>query len=143
MTEIINIEQIIELSIETINDEQINEQNELISNNEQIELISNKHLEETIELLSNNETIKFINECGMSIFNFTKDNTNGQIILTPKVKRIKKKYKLYQYNLNIEQFIHIDNFTTFTEISTYLTSLDININLKTLIKNKLLKIELI
>jgi len=28
MTEIINIEQIIELSIETINDEQINEQNE-------------------------------------------------------------------------------------------------------------------
>jgi hypothetical protein len=122
MTEIINIEQIEQLTLE------------------------NKQLEETIELTSKldqyNETLEFINECGMSIFNFTKGNTNN-VILKPKEKTIKKKYKLYQYNLNINEFIYIGQYTTFYEINNYLTSLDININLKTLIKNKLLKIELI
>jgi hypothetical protein len=78
----------------------------------------------------------------MSIFNFTKDKTN-EVILKPKEKTIKKKYRLYQYNLYINEFIYIGKFTTFTEINKYLENLDIHINLKTLLKNKLLKIELI
>jgi hypothetical protein len=62
-----------------------------IHNNEQIEelQLENKQLEqlEQIELLSNNdqynETLQFINDCNMSIFNFTKDDANN-VILKPK-----------------------------------------------------------
>ena len=137
MSEINNIEQIEQLPLENKQFEKINE---LSDTN------SNTHLEETIEetqeLISNNETIEFINECGMSIFNFTKNKTND-VIQTPKEKTIKKKYKLFQYNLNINEFIYIGKFTTFTEINKYLENLDIHINLKSLIKNKLFEIELI
>ena len=118
MTETINNEQIEELSLEKLQIEILNDEIELLSNNEQY-----------------NETIEFLNKCNMSIFEFSKDNTNA-VILTPKEKTIKKKYKLYQYNLNIE-------YSTFMDITKYLTNLDIHINLKTLLKNKLLKIELI
>jgi hypothetical protein len=103
-------------------------------NNEQIQELS-KELQE----LSNNQTLNFIND---SIFDFTKSNTND-IVLKTKEKIIKKKYKLYQYNLNVENFIYINNFVTFSDISKYLENLNIHINLKTLLKNKLFKIELI
>ena len=69
--------------------------------------------------------------------------TTGQITLKPKEKSTKKKYRLLQYNLNINEFIYIGKFTTFTEITKYLEKQDIHINLKTLIKNNLFKIELI
>jgi hypothetical protein len=134
MNEINNIEQLEELPLDNKHLEQMNE---LSDTNSQIQ-----QLEETIELISNNETLNFINECNMSIFDFTKDKTN-EVILTPKLKTIKKKYKLFQYNLNINEFVYISKFTTFTEITNYLENLEIKINLKTLIKNKLLKIELI
>lgn len=116
-----------------------------INNIVHIEELSNAQLEnKQLEQIEQqyNETLEFINECNMSIFNFTKDNTNN-VILKPKEKIIKKKYKLYQYNLNINEFIYIGKFTTFSEITKYLEKQDIHINLKTLIKNKLLKIELI
>jgi hypothetical protein len=122
MTEILNNTQIKELSLEN---SQLEEPLELLSNNEQ-----------------NNETIEFLTKCNMSIFNFTKDKTND-VILKPKEKIIKKKYKLFQYNLTLKNYVRINNFATFSEISKYLENLDIKINLKTLLKNKLLKIELI
>jgi hypothetical protein len=115
------------------NNDEIEKLNNEISNNEQLEETSN---------INSNETIEFINECNTSIFDFTKDKTNN-IILKPKVKNIKKKYRLYQYNLYIENYVYIDKFATFSDISNYLENKDININLKTLLKNKLLKIELI
>jgi hypothetical protein len=65
------------------------------------------------------------------------------VILTPKEKTIKKKYRLYQYNLYIEQYTYIGKYATFSEITKYLENLNIKINLKSLLKNKLFKIELI
>jgi hypothetical protein len=106
-------------------------------NNEQIEeLLSNVELISKLEQME--ETKEFINDCNASIF----DNTNDSIVI-PKEKNIKKKYRLLQYYLYINDYVYIDKFATFSEINTYLTSLNIHINLKSLIKNKLFKIELI
>jgi maltoporin len=66
----------------------------------------------------------------VSIFNFTKDDANN-VILKPKEKTIKMKYKLFQYNLTIKNYVRIDKTTTFTEITKYLEKQDIHINLKT------------
>jgi hypothetical protein len=137
MTEINNIVQIEELPLENKQLEQMKELSDINSNTQPEETV-----ELTSELLSSNETLEFINECNMSIFNFTKDKTN-EVILKQKEKIMKKKYRLYQYNLYIEQYVYIGQHATFSDISNYLTSLGININLKTLLKNKLLKIELI
>jgi hypothetical protein len=87
-----------------------------------------EQLEETLELSNNdqyNETIKFINECQLSIFDFTKNNANN-IILKTKEKIIKKKYKLFQYNLTLKNYVRIDNFSTFSEISKYLEKQEIH-----------------
>jgi hypothetical protein len=50
-----------------------------------------------------NEKLKFINECQASIFDVTMDNNNmnNNIILKKTDNIIKKKYKLYQYNLYV------------------------------------------
>jgi len=137
MSEIHNNEQIEELQLENKQLEQMNELSDINSNTLP---------EETIELTSKldqyHETLEFINDCDMSIFNFTKDKTN-EVKLKPKEKTIKKKYRLYQYNLYINEYTLIGQYATFSDISNYLTSLDIHINLKTLLKNKLLKIELV
>jgi hypothetical protein len=137
MSEIQNNEQIEQLTLENKQLEQMNELSDINSNTLP---------EETIELTSKldqyHETLEFINDCDMSIFNFTKDKTN-EVKLKPKEKTIKKKYRLYQYNLYINEFIYIGKFTTLTEINKYLENLDIHINLKRLIKNKLFKIELV
>jgi len=137
MSEIQNNEQIEQLTLENKQLEQMNELSDINSNTLP---------EETIELTSKldqyHETLEFITDCGMSIYDFTKDKTND-VILTPKEKTIKKKYKMFQYNLNINEFIYIGKYATFSEISKYLENLDIHINLKSLIKNKLYKIELI
>ena len=114
---------------------EINNYDEIEQINEQLEesINSNEKLEQTIE---------FINECHASIFDFSKDNTN-KVVLKPKEKMIKKKYKLYQYNLIIENYAYIGKFATFSEKTKYLENFGIKINLKILLKNKLLKIELI
>ena len=110
-----------------------------INNIEQIEAspLENKQLEQMNELSDINKTIEEL------INNEIMELTTGQITLKSKVKAIKKKYRLLQYNLNINEFIYIGKFTTFTEITKYLEKQDIHINLKTLIKNNLFKIELI
>ena len=110
-----------------------------INNIEQIEAspLENKQLEQMNELSDINKTIEEL------INNEIMELTTGQITLKPKEKTIKKKYHLLQYNLNINEFIYIGKFTTFTEITKYLEKQDIHINLKTLIKNNLFKIELI
>jgi uncharacterized membrane-anchored protein len=131
MTETINYEQIEELSLEQTD----------MNSNAQLEETNNyEQLEQQIEKF--NETIEFLTECNMSILDFTKDKTNA-VILTPKEKTIKKKYRLYQYNLYNENYVYIGKYATFLEITKYLENINIKINLKTLLKNKLLKIELL
>jgi hypothetical protein len=65
------------------------------------------------------------------------------LILTPKEKTIKKKYRLHQYNLYNENYVYIGKYATLLDITKYLENINIKINLKTLLKNKLLKIELL
>jgi hypothetical protein len=109
----------------------------LSTENEQNEVFSTEPLITT----ETEETLNFLNECNMSMFNFTKD-TNNNVILKPiKIKLFKKKYNLYQYNLTTNNYQYIDKFCTLQDISKYLEKLGISINLKTLIK-KLFKIEL-
>ena len=82
------------------------------------------------------DTLKFLDECRISIFDFKKDKNN-------KIKIVNKKYKLYQYGLTVSNsFIYLDSFTTLKDISIYLKNKGININLKSLIKAKLFKIEI-
>jgi hypothetical protein len=109
-----------------------------IINNEQIIEIS-KELEE----LSNNETIKFLNECKASIFEFTKDDNNNVIMKqSNKVKVIKKKYILSQYDITTNSYIYIEKFNKLSDITNYLEKFNIKIKLKKLIKNKLFKLEI-
>ena len=87
-----------------------------IQNNDQIEQIEEFSTETINANLNeqNNETIEFLTECNMSIFNLTKDQTND-MILKPKEKIIKKKCKLFQYNLILKNYVRIDNFATFSD----------------------------
>ena len=86
--------------------------------------------------LKSDETLQFLSLCNISISEFKKSKNN-------KIKIVNKKYKLFQYGLSVEHsFIFIEKFATLSDISTYLANKGININLKSLIKNKLFKVEI-
>ena len=80
-------------------------------------------------------TLEFLQLCDMSISSFKKDKTN-------KIKLINKKYKLFQYNFNIDSFIYIGKYATLKDISIFLDEHGCTISIKKLIIQKLFKVEI-